>query len=250
MTKQIINVGTAANSKDGDSLRVAFQKVNANFAELYAGAGGGSNTIDLSAVDQHIIPATNLTYNLGSPTHKWHSLYVGTGSIYVGDAVLSLSNGKLNSSVGFATDDLTLGGVQISINNQGQIEAAGGVPFVGVGSTGATGATGVIGYEGATGITSLSTGSTGLSGTSEQVIEIFATNTIGTAKYIIQGVNDLGDVQVTELILTHNATGVYITEYATLNLILGGEWDFSGDLMLLSGEVDLMSESGTVDLGA
>ena len=118
------------------------------------------------------------------------------------------------------------------------------------GYTGATGATGVIGYEGATGITSLSTGSTGLSGTSEQVIEIFATNTIGTAKYIIQGVNDLGDVQVTELILTHNATGVYITEYATLNLILGGEWDFSGDLMLLSGEVDLMSESGTVDLGA
>ena len=151
MTKQIINVGTAANSKDGDSLRVAFQKVNANFAELYAGAGGGSNTIDLSAVDQHIIPATNLTYNLGSPTHKWHSLYVGTGSIYVGDAVLSLSNGKLNSSVGFATDDLTLGGVQISINNQGQIEAAGGVPFVGVGSTGATGATGPQGPTGATG---------------------------------------------------------------------------------------------------
>ena len=36
MTKQVINVGTTANDKQGDSLRTAFQKVNANFTELYA----------------------------------------------------------------------------------------------------------------------------------------------------------------------------------------------------------------------
>jgi chromosome segregation ATPase len=35
MTKQTINVGTSANDRKGDSLRAAFQKVNANFAELY-----------------------------------------------------------------------------------------------------------------------------------------------------------------------------------------------------------------------
>lgn len=35
MTKQIINTGTGANSRDGDSLRNAFTKVNANFTELY-----------------------------------------------------------------------------------------------------------------------------------------------------------------------------------------------------------------------
>ena len=35
MTKQIINVGTTANDKKGDSLRAAFTKVNANFTELY-----------------------------------------------------------------------------------------------------------------------------------------------------------------------------------------------------------------------
>jgi hypothetical protein len=147
MTKQIINVGTAANSKNGDSLRSAFQKVNANFTELYAGGLGGGN-IDLSAVNQHIIPATNLTYNLGSPTHKWHSLYVGVGSIYIGDAVLSLEAGKLNSSVGFSTDDLTLGGVRISVNDQGQIEAA-GAEFVGVGSPGDPGADALWNWQGA-----------------------------------------------------------------------------------------------------
>jgi hypothetical protein len=35
MTKQIINTGTAANSKNGDSLRTSFTKINANFTELY-----------------------------------------------------------------------------------------------------------------------------------------------------------------------------------------------------------------------
>ena len=39
MAKQIINIGTAANSKNGDPLRTAFQKVNSNFDELYAAMG-------------------------------------------------------------------------------------------------------------------------------------------------------------------------------------------------------------------
>jgi hypothetical protein len=39
MAKQNINVGTTANDKKGDSLRAAFQKVNANFTELYTELG-------------------------------------------------------------------------------------------------------------------------------------------------------------------------------------------------------------------
>ena len=35
MTKQTINVGTNANSRNGDTLRDAFAKVNSNFTELY-----------------------------------------------------------------------------------------------------------------------------------------------------------------------------------------------------------------------
>lgn len=47
MSKQVINVGTSANSRDGDNLRTGFIKVNANFQELYdalaAQTGGGSS---------------------------------------------------------------------------------------------------------------------------------------------------------------------------------------------------------------
>ena len=36
MSKLIINIGSAPNSKNGDSIRDAFDKVNQNFTELYA----------------------------------------------------------------------------------------------------------------------------------------------------------------------------------------------------------------------
>jgi hypothetical protein len=37
MTQQTIQVGDSANDRKGDSIRAAFQKVNANFTELYIG---------------------------------------------------------------------------------------------------------------------------------------------------------------------------------------------------------------------
>jgi hypothetical protein len=39
MTKQVINTGTAPNAKNGDPIRTAFEKVNANFTELYSSLG-------------------------------------------------------------------------------------------------------------------------------------------------------------------------------------------------------------------
>jgi hypothetical protein len=35
MAQQNINTGTAANAKNGDPLRTAFTKVNANFTDVY-----------------------------------------------------------------------------------------------------------------------------------------------------------------------------------------------------------------------
>ena len=40
MSRQIIKTGTLPNDKTGDSLFAAFNKVNANFEELYALTGG------------------------------------------------------------------------------------------------------------------------------------------------------------------------------------------------------------------
>lgn len=52
MAQLLINVGDTANDRKGDSLRIAFQKINTNFSELYTSGtisinidGGGASTI-------------------------------------------------------------------------------------------------------------------------------------------------------------------------------------------------------------
>ena len=77
------------------------------------------------------------------------------------------------------------------------------------GADGASGATGIKGF-------SLVTGSTGLSTTSLTTIDMFAADAIGTAKYLVQGVDGSTNVQATQVILTQNNSSVFLTEYATL----------------------------------
>jgi hypothetical protein len=126
MAKQNINVGTAANDKKGDSLRAAFQKVNANFTELYTALGiNADGTLNLGAfefagsvmtttdstaivIDQaatvtsdlnvggNILPQTAHGGDLGSSTLPWRSLYVSNNTIFLGGTALSIdSQGNL-----------------------------------------------------------------------------------------------------------------------------------------------------------
>ena len=149
MAKKIINVGATANDKKGDSLRAAFQKVNENFTELYAGGVGAA--IDLSAVDQHIIPATDSTYDLGSPTRQWRSLYVSTDTIYIDNTPITVNNNTL--VVGDINNQVTLATVadvqNIPKGDTGPQGPAG--PTGATGAQGPTGATGPQGDPGATG---------------------------------------------------------------------------------------------------
>lgn len=124
MTKQTINIGTADRG-DGDPIRTAFQKVNANFTELYTALGLGDNNLNLGSfeftnnvmtttdssniiIDQNVVIRSELTmqgdivpnvaneHNLGSPTHPWGSLYVSNNTIYIGGNALKIDgNGDL-----------------------------------------------------------------------------------------------------------------------------------------------------------
>jgi hypothetical protein len=142
MAKQNINVGTAANDKKGDSLRAAFQKVNANFTELYTALGLAadttlnfgnfvfeSNTVRLTnannddstatqieiaqpvriesdlTVGGDIVPNTANGGNLGSPAKPFRSLYVSNSTIFFGGVPLSLEPG---------TNELQINNVPIS----------------------------------------------------------------------------------------------------------------------------------------
>jgi hypothetical protein len=135
MAKQSINVGTTANDKKGDSLRAAFQKVNANFTELYTALGLNSDgTLNLGAfeftgstlsttdstaivIDQATTVTSNLTVggdlipqianggNLGSIDKPWRSLYVSNNTVFLGGVPLSLEAG---------TNELRINNVPVS----------------------------------------------------------------------------------------------------------------------------------------
>ena len=84
MTKKIINIGSGEKSGDGESLRSAFSKINDNFDELYTGS--------LDNVTQSIVPSVTDTYDLGSPTKQWRSLYVTNNTVYFGGIPLSVTD--------------------------------------------------------------------------------------------------------------------------------------------------------------
>ena len=72
---------------------------------------------------------------------------------------------------------------------------------------------------------------TTLSGTSEQVVDTYLSATYRTVKYIVQMKNST-NIHSTELLLTHDGTTVYTTEYGTLitNINLGSiDADISGN---------------------
>lgn len=93
MTQQIINVGASANDGTGDPLRTSFQKINANFSELYATGAAGSN-LELS---DNAINATNSNGNV-------ELVPSGTGQVVVSGDRLAILEPLTPSGVGNAGD--------------------------------------------------------------------------------------------------------------------------------------------------
>ena len=59
-------------------------------------SGGGS--IDLSAVDQDIVPDANNTRDLGSSSKKFAELYLSGSTIFLGDAKIKASQDRLTDA--------------------------------------------------------------------------------------------------------------------------------------------------------
>ena len=62
MSQQIINLGAGPDSQTGDSLYVAFTKVNSNFTELYSVFdGNGITTINANVIySNNIVTTSNI----------------------------------------------------------------------------------------------------------------------------------------------------------------------------------------------
>ena len=115
--------GTSSSTGDfvfsGNTLSTASSN-----ADMELDAAGTGNLVLKSG---NFLPATDNTQYLGSADKRWHSLYVGPGSIYVGDAQITSTGATIN-----LPSNTTIGGVNIT----DQVNSS--VTFVGDDSTGVT----------------------------------------------------------------------------------------------------------------
>lgn len=156
MAKLTINVGATANDRQGDSLRGAFQKINANFSELYTAlglsddttlnlgafefTGSTMSTTDSSAItiDQavtvssnltvggDIVPSSDLGANLGSSTNRFKDLFLSGNTITLGNQTISATSTGISTSGTITATSVNVSG---SLSNNGQpIETPGIVP--------------------------------------------------------------------------------------------------------------------------
>ena len=108
MTKQIINIGHNPNDKSGDPLRVAFDKVNQNFTELYNAVGA-----DVQIPSQTGNTGKYLTTD--GTSLSWGTINTTTSSLVNGSYSVSLSS---NGQTTFPN--------QINLTNSGGISFTAG----------------------------------------------------------------------------------------------------------------------------
>ena len=70
------------------------------------------NTNFFTGVDKHITPGTDNTYDLGSTSHKWRSLYVDAGTIHIGSQTIKATGSGIQLpelTIGTGTTTVKLG---------------------------------------------------------------------------------------------------------------------------------------------
>ena len=128
-----------------------------------------------------VVPFYDSTYSLGTPTNKWKELWVSSNTIFVGGL-----------SIGAGETGLSLSTIDSSGNALENL--------------------GVIDPKNLDNAINLD-----LDSTAQQLIDSFSKLKQRTARYIIQIGNDSSNkYHSTEILLMHNNTNVYMTEYAVL----------------------------------
>ena len=136
----------------------------------------------IQSIDGDLVPSTDSAYSLGTIDKKWKSLWVAGDTIYLGDISISAGpEGEL---------------VIARIDGNGDV-------IEDIGSVSTKNLDNAINLE--------------LSNTNQQPIDTYDINRYRTARYVIQMSHDSSGIyHSTEILLMHNGTDVFMTEYAIL----------------------------------
>jgi hypothetical protein len=100
-TSKTVSIGVTGISLNSISNGTSNVNVVSPDGNVTVGVAGTSNVAvfssDGATIKGHVLPSANITYDLGSPTQRWRSMYVGANTIDIGGATISanLSAGSL-----------------------------------------------------------------------------------------------------------------------------------------------------------
>jgi len=100
-TSKTVSIGVTGISLNSISNGTSNVNVVSPDGNVTVGIAGTSNIAvfspDGATITGHVLPSANITYDLGSPTQRWRSMYVGANTIDIGGATISanLSAGSL-----------------------------------------------------------------------------------------------------------------------------------------------------------
>lgn len=117
MARNVINTGTIPNDGQGDALRTAFTKINANDAELYTGAsisvGYSGTSARSNIINSQYLVVDSLTLSgiTGSETYRYYTTVQGTNDGY--NYITSIDGGQWVRLTNISTSILaaTLSGI-------------------------------------------------------------------------------------------------------------------------------------------
>lgn len=138
-----------------------------------------------------LIPDSNERYNLGTPSQRWGSLYVKGETIFVGG--LSISD--------TGTGQLKISSIVFDPDGEPAIDSDGDVVTFGAQ---------IVGY-------SDEPEADLITAVANQIVDEYDASVYRTSKYVIQVEHDSDQkYQTSELLLTHNGSEVFLTEFAVV----------------------------------
>jgi len=194
MTKQVIGTGSSANDGNGDTLRQAGTKINANFTEIYSLIGDGTNlSSQITIQDSAVVFEGNLA--------DAHETFLMTDSA-TADRTITLPNATGTISLTSNTETLT--------NKTLTNPTINGASLGGALTGGVIGGVQALSGAGAANLTSLVTQITTANTSSAQVVTL-ANGTNGQIK-ILTFVTDGGDNVTLTPATFKNGTSVSMTD--------------------------------------
>ena len=167
-------------------------------------------------ITDHVLPDANQQYDLGSPTNKFRALYIAGRTIYLGGLAMSDSGGSLTLSALDSSGQIIPGTSQAVLTSAIDSDQVNRIIDDRLDSSL---------YDGRL----LEEVSQDFTLITQQTIDTFSASALRTAKYLVQIEHDADNkYHSSELLLTHNGSQVYITEYAMVTTDSSlGEFDAS-----------------------